>query len=287
MAIQTPARVAIYYIEKNKRSKMIASAMLAGLQVEGETGSVLPAHCYRRPEADIAVFYGYDQYLRCVMADYRAAGKSVVYIDLGYWGRRDGGPLAGYHKVAVNGRHPTDYFQSVAHEPDRANRLGLAVKRWRPAGDVVLVAGMSAKCAEVEGYFPNEWETRTIRELRRHTDRPIVYRPKPSWAAATPIPGAEFSPGPDELPFLLSRCHAVVTHHSNVAVDALLEGVPAFTTEGAASSLCHSDLSRIESPLRPGGRRQLVNDLSYCQFTPAEMRDGTVWRHLKSEGLIT
>lgn len=265
---------------------MIAEAMKRGIEVCGESVRIHPSHCYRRPEAEIAVFYGFDINLRKVFSDYRAAGKTVVYVDLGYWGRREGGSLSGYHKVVVNGRHATDYFQAVEHDSERADRLGLTIKEWAGQGDHIIVAGMSAKCAEVEGFTPSEWERMTVDELRRHTSRPIVYRPKPSWAAAEPIYGTLFEPGLDDLPRLLQNCHAVVTHHSNVAIDALLEGVPAFTTNGAASSLAFSDLSRIEAPWRPDGRRQFVRDLAYTQFTPAEMRAGIAWAHLKAEGLI-
>jgi hypothetical protein len=266
---------------------MIAGAMAQGIEETGESVHIFPSHCYRRPEADIAVFYGYDANLRRVMADYRAAGLNVVYVDLGYWGRREGGSLHGYHKVVVNGRHPTSYFQDQMHSADRAELLGLQVKPWQTGGSHIILAGMSEKCAVVEGYKAHEWELAAVAELRKHTERPIIYRPKPSWLDAKPIPGTQFEPGLDDLARLLEGCHAVVTHHSNVAIDALLGGIPAFTVEGAASTLCFTEISRIERPWRPDGREQFVADLAYTQWTPAEMRSGAVWRHLKGEGLIS
>lgn len=261
--------------------------MADGIAACGDSVHIYPAHGYRQPDAEIAVFYGFDANLRRVFADYRALGRQVVYVDLGYWGRRQGGPLAGYHKVVVNGRHPTAYFQAVRHDADRAALLDLEFKPWSRGGNHIIVAGMSAKCAEVEGFAPSEWEKRTVAELRRYTSRPIVYRPKPSWTEARPITGTTFEPSLDALPRLLINCHAVVTHHSNVAIDAMLAGVPAFSAEGPATVLCQSDLSQIEHPIRPDGREQLACDLAYAQWTTQEMRSGAAWRHLKQEGLIT
>lgn len=261
--------------------------MAEGIDRAGDSVHIFPAHCYRNPDAEIAVFYGFDANLRKVMADYRGLGRNVVYVDLGYWNRREGGSLSGYHKVVVNGRHPTGYFQDREHGPERAALLDLKIEPWKTGGRHIVLAGMSEKSALVEGFQANEWEQAAIAELRRHTERPIIYRPKPSWLFAKPIADTKFEPGENDLPRLLEGCHAVVTHHSNVAIDALLTGVPAFTVDGVASPLCFSDLARIESPWRPEGRERFVDDLAWCQWRPSEMRSGVVWRHLKDEGLIS
>lgn len=279
------ARVVVYVLEHNKRSKMVASAMHEGIQRSGETVKIVPTHCYRRPEGEIAVFYGYDPLLQQIFKDYRASGLDVVYVDLGYWGRREGGSLSGFHKISVNGRHPTEYFQAVKHDSKRFDHFGLNIEAWRSGGHV-LVAGMSAKGAAVEGYKPNEWETWAIQTVREFTDRRIIYRPKPSWLDAVSIRGAEYINDIDALDSLIEGAHAVVTHHSNVSIDGLLKGVPSFAFGGVGSVLSLSDLSKLETPWRPETREQFCFDLAYSQFTSAEMRSGAAWRHLRDEGLI-
>ncbi|MHB1086129.1 MAG: hypothetical protein ACYCZ0_00080 [Minisyncoccota bacterium] len=264
---------------------MIAAAMREGIARAGDSTKIISSTSYRGPESDIAVFYGFDLNLRRVFNEYRAAGKTVVYVDLGYWGRRDGGALTGYHKIVVNARHPTAYFQNRNRDPVRAQRFGLKFEDWQ-RGRYILVAGMSAKSAEVEGYRPAEWERTAINTIRHLTDRPIIYRPKPSWKDAKPIPGADFQPGINDLQDLLLDCHAVVTHHSNVAIDGLLAGIPAYCVAGAATRLAHTDIQMIETPRFPSDREAFVNDLAYTQYTPAEMRAGVAWRYLKDEGLV-
>ena len=225
---------------------------------------------------------------------WRAAGKHFLYVDLGYWGRRAfRGDYSGIHKVVLDARHATGYFRRGRP----ADRLAGApvIKPWRestsPGGHVVL-AGLSAKGAHSCGLAPYEWERRTIAALRRVTARPILYRPKPSWAEARPIPGGErdgvgFSPASEPLEAALEGAHALVTCHSNAALDALCAGIPVCAEEGLASVMA-TPLEEIETPQRPaeGAREQLLADISYTHFARAEIVSGAMLRQFLEDGLI-
>ncbi|WP_192246104.1 hypothetical protein [Mesorhizobium silamurunense] len=280
------ARVTVYHIPDHKRSILMGAAMAKGVAAVGDQPRLVPYTGFQAPAGDVAVFYGFDDRLQEIFNAYRAAGRPVVYVDMGYWGRLEGGKWSGYHKVSVNARHPTEYFQRVKHDDKRVARFGLKIEPWR-SGSTIIVAGTSGKGAVVDGFYPQQWETEAINTLRKHTDREIIYRPKPSWTGATPIPGSTFCQTKVDIRQWLSDCHAVVTHHSNAAIDGLLAGVPAFCLEGVAAPMACADLDKIESPLFPEGRQQWINDISYCQWTPAEMEAGLAWRHLKDEGLVT
>ncbi len=280
------ASVIAYQIVGHGRSEMICRMLAMGARSCGDDVMLGDAERYQYPTADIAMFYGMAGKLRHILADYVADGRKAVYVDLGYWGRIEGGRRCGFHKVSVNGRHPTGYFQKVAHSPDRFAHFNLPIKPWRVGGSKILLAGFSAKHAHFEGYKPLEWETRTVQALRNVTDRPIVYRPKPSCKMTLLLPGTLYSPPIEPLEDALVDCHAIVTHHSNVACDALLEGIPAFAAEGVAVPQGSADFSLIEQPLRRDDRAQWAADVAHTQFNVAEMRDGVCWRHLKSEGLI-
>lgn len=259
--------------------------MAEGVRKSGDAVQICSSDGFRAPCSDVAVFYGFDGSLQRVFRAYREAGRPAVYVDLGYWGRVEGGKFAGYHKVSVNGRHPTAYFQSRRHDDRRFSKFRLTIEGWR-AGRSILLAGTSEKGALVDGFKAEEWERQAIALLRQHTDRPIIYRPKPSWTGARPIEGAVFAHSMEDVALALNDCHAVVTHHSNVAVDGLIRGIPAFCIDGVATPLALSDLSLVESPKREGDRHRWACDIAYCQFTVEEMRAGVVWRHLKSEELI-
>lgn len=278
--------VVIWQIPGHLRSKAVCRAMLEGVRRCGDNPRIKPATGYIRPDGDVAVFYGLAGRLANALADYPKAGKRAVYVDLGYWGRKDGGRFAGYHKLSVDGRHPTAYFQDRPHDGRRAATFGLKAEPWQRRGGHILIAGMGPKGARAEGYGPLGWEAEAVRLIRQHTDRPILYRAKPNWLDSPPLAGASRSDSALPLVDAIRSAHAVVAHHSNAAVEAIAAGVPAFVVEGAALPMAGTDLSQIERPRYPAGRKQWLNDLAYTQYSIAEMASGVAWRHLKAEGRV-
>ena len=277
--------VAVYEIMNNGRSRVVCDAMSVGIKKLGDRPVRYSGDHYKGPAANVAVFYGYTQQLRRTMSDYRKLG-GAVYIDLGYWGRHDGGRRAGYHKISLNARHPTEYFMRRPQPRDRFEKFKIEIKPWQRDGEHILVAGMSAKGAEAEGFDPEQWEKETIAALKKFTNRRIVYRPKPNWKHARPLAGTDYSPPKQSPEQALVNCHAVVSHHSNVLIDGLISGVPGFCSVGVAVPVTLRDLSRIDDPIRPENREQWAADVAYCQWSVAEMAMGLPWRHLKHEGLI-
>lgn len=277
--------VAVYELPGNPRAAIIARAFVEGIQRAGDMAIHRQALSHSGVEGDAAVFYGFMDPLPRLMQEYNALGKPAVHIDLGYWGRTQGGQMRGYHKVAVNSRHPTAYFQNREHDGSRVRQFGLHLKPWT-GGRHILVAGMSSKHARVEGVAPQSWERDVIQRLQSLTDRPIWFRPKPSDPKAFPLPGTEYARG-KSLEQCLTNCHAVVTHHSNVAIDGAIAGVPNFSALGVATAIGKTDFDKIDDPIYPDGRKQWLKDIAWCQWNVEEMRNGSCWTHLKNEGLIS
>lgn len=282
--------VVIYGDETRRRSVAICQAMFQGIRAVGDKVDYLRDIAYVQPDADVAVFYGMSGNLRRIFEDYQAVGRIAVYIDLGYWSRRAPGGRKtrynGYHKFSINARHPTAYFRNRQHDGGRLAVHGIAIQPWRSAGGHILIAGMGTKASKFEGFPYEEWERSAIDRIRAMTDRPIVYRPKPNCKQAKPIAGTIYSPPEQPIEAVLSNCHAVVTHHSNVAVDGLVAGVPCFCWEGVATPLALQSLAQIESPVTHDGREQWAADIAWTQWNLAEMADGSAWRYLRDEGLV-
>lgn len=279
------SRVVIYEIPGNPRSESVCKAMREGIRRLGDIVVPRVASEFSGIEGDVALFYGFEERMRRIFSSYRKAERSVVYIDLGYWGRLNGGRFSGYHKVVVNGRHPTPYFQHRKHTPDRFGVFDIEIREWAP-GSAILIAGMSDRAAVAAGFAPGEWEKDAIEAIGAMSDRPIIYRPKPSWRGAQPLEGAEYSPREQDVTAALHDCHAVVTHHSNVAIDGLVLGIPAFCWEGVAVPMSLQSLKKIETPAMPDDREQWLHDIAWCQWNVSEMAAGKTWAHLKNEGLI-
>jgi hypothetical protein len=276
-------KVVAYILPPNSLSKRVVPFMVAGAKAVGDSVTVMQDTEYTPLHADIydvAVFWGYVETLQNAMKGFTEAGKKVVYLDLAYWERGT------HYKVSLNARHPTAYFRDRPHDDTRRKRFGVEISPYMRKGQHILVAGLSQKAAWAEKEGPwGEYEAKAVEELQRYTQRPIIYRAKTSGTAA-PIPGTRYSNLAEPLMPLLRDAWAVVTRHSNVAVDGLVIGVPAFAWYGVASVMAARDLAMIEKPYYPEGREQWLNDISYCQWSEDEMKDGTCWRHLKHEGLL-
>ena len=263
---------------------MVAEAMVRGLIRHKTPHKLKSSRLFKPHHAErggIAIFYGLAEGLAQVLRGYPEHG-TAFYIDLGYWGRRKRNRYDGYHKIIRNGRHPTDYFQQKEHGPDRFNSHNVTIQPWKKRGDYILVAGMSAKAAYAEGLTPEIWEREAIAKLRKITDREIIYRPKPNWTGAKPIAGSTMD-CQTPLAVALERSFAVVTRHSNVAVDALMAGVPCICPKGVASVLSQHDVGLINELIRPDGREQFANDLAWTQWSMAEMQNGNAWEYMKTE----
>lgn len=278
------ASVNVYYAQSNIRSVYAAQAAAFGLKKIGERVRLIECRNFKKIDSDYAVHYGFADKLRNVYNVYREY-STVVYLDLGYWQRRIRSRYDGYYKFVINGRHPTGYFQNVKHSASRFNQLNVKIEDWRKGAENIIIAGLSEKAARAEGLDHQAWERQAYATLKRHTDRPIIYRPKPNCCRSRPIKGAGFDKKstPQQL---FANAHAVVARHSNMAVEALCAGVPVFVEAGVALPMAKTNLVRIESPLYPKERLQWASDIAWTQFRLDEMKSGLPFEHLKEEGLI-
>lgn len=287
----------VTYRDSNRRSRLACGAAAEGVRRLGIEVDCLHVDDYVEPTHDVAVICGRRGRGLQVYREYREAGRHVVQLDLGYWRRtalpEDGGRYAGYMKVSVDHHHPTAYFQRRKHPPDRFAALGVSIRPRRGQSalerdGVIILAGMSAKGAWVYDMVPEEWERRAVARLRAVTSRSIIYRPKPSWAGAGRIEGTTFGGGKGDVEDALAGAWAVVTHHSNVAVDAVVAGVPVVAEDGVGLAVSPRPLESVEDPWFPAEeeRMQFLYDVAYCQWTMTEIADGLAWRHLLGENVL-
>lgn len=214
--------------------------------------------------ADCAVMYGWRR--RHLLFQY----PQWMYADLGYWNRD------AYYRVSVGDWSPHRYL-NFGMDSTRLKSMGVRIQPWQD-GEEILVVGASEKSMAQHGFGYMEWERKAVRRLGDVGK--VVYRPKPHDPNRHPIPGVGYDSRP--VAEALASAKLVVTHHSNMAVDALVAGVPVYceTGVGAAFSVPFGSFER-----RPG-REQFLYDVAWLQWTLAEMADGTCWSFLKSRGVV-
>lgn len=192
-----------------------------------------------------------------LLASARARGGRYVFVDNGYFATHDGKHRVRYRMV------PDAYAHYWVNQPrsldmSRFNNLNVAIKPWRHHGRHILICKSSAAHAAFFGL--EDWAERTKAELEQYTDRPIRIREKP--------------PVRERISPDLRDCWAVVAWSSKAAIDAAMAGIPVFVgPESPALPIANTDLSLIETPLRPD-REAWAASLAWGQFTIPEIQSG-------------
>lgn len=248
------------YVDTSKaNSRQLLEAFSDGLKSSGESVEIVTD---LQPRDGPAVFYGVSPAMRALYEHYVKRCLDYYMIDNGYINSKWHGGT--YYRVVKNGR-----FHSGAGNSDgkRFEALGIKIKPWRQ-GRQLLIALQSDWWYQLNGTSKLGWITKTRNALTEYGWMgEIVFRDKPKTKS---------------VPKICWPCtYAVVTHSSNVAVDGLIQGVPAFLTSPcAASAVGNMGLSRIMNPDMPDDRLRWASVLSDNQFSLSEIQDGTAWRLL-------
>lgn len=257
------------------KANLIGNAFRSGFKRQG-IACITPERFDGNIVADVAVAYGWINELTTqVFSKYKAAGKHFVFIDLGYWDRG----TEGHYRLGIDDWDTAKLMRRNCPS-DRFDRLKVNVRNdWDHTSKIVMVVGMSDKAAWTHGYKAGEWELRTKQEVEKVFPGGSVYvRQKPNkqtlrTSKIEPIDNA------------LREAYFVVSHHSNVAVDCLVAGVPFYAKKGVGSLMSNPDFGKdtLLNPTHPNkdDMMQLLYDTAYAQWTPAEMRTGECWNYIK------
>ena len=129
----------------------------------------------------------------------------------------------------------------------------------------------------VNGLSQEEWVYNVSQEIKKYTDRPIVFRNKPR-------PNNQW--WQTDIKTDLKNAHCLLTNMSLSAIDAILNQVPAITHQrNVASFITTRDISKIEKPMRPGHKtiNEWLKMVAENQFTIGEIEDGTAYKIMKEQ----
>ena len=178
-----------------------------------------------------------------------------------------------YHRITKNGLQNTSPL--IERPGDRLQRLNLTIGEYK-TGSKILLCPPSEKVMKYYNQDLETWMKDTIREIKKHTTRKIIIRKKPSSRSDRTTADTIYNA-------LSNDIHCLVTYNSIAATEAFLFGVPAIAlAPNAATSVCNNSIAQIENLNIPDRDTQtaLARHLSYCQFTSAEIRNGTAWNIL-------
>lgn len=209
-------------------------------------------------------------------------GRDFYYIDTGYFGNFPcpGNPPGKkfFHRIVKNDlQHtklrdcPKDRWDNLLKHDPR-----LQWKGWKKSGKNILIITPNPKSCHYYGFEKDQWLESVLKNLKEHTDRPIVIREKGSRSDRNTV---------DTIYDALDRdVYATVTFNSIAAIESVAYGIPTFVAVPcAASPLAEMDLSKINTPFFPDDKLilQQCRSLAYGQFTGDEITSGRAWAILK------
>jgi hypothetical protein len=217
---------------------------------------------------------------------YTKTGRKVIVLEVG--GIKRGTTW----KVGLNGINRSAYFGDKDNDRARADSLGLVCKPWRSNGNFILICGQHDKSLQWRD-MPrmSNWFLNTYDEIRKHTDRPIIFRPHPRCRLehierglkhVTRQEPRHVNGTYDSFDMGFNDIHCTISYSSNPGIHSVIEGVPAFVSPSSLAYDVANDidfLHDIEQPLIPD-RTQWLNDYAWTEFTVEEISAGLPLKRL-------
>lgn len=295
---------------KNLEKNEILSKFPMGVAYLGEDQVVI--HEERRLlDADVALMVGWVHedskqsshldFRRMIIEHQKRQGKKVLLADSNLFLYRDKTNPHHYLRYSFDGIFPnTGNYCDKDIDPSRwpkiANTMGLTMKDYRTDGKHILLCLQRNGGWSMGGFDVIEWTAKTIKEIRKHTDREIIIRAHPGDKSSKKylapnnlikkiglLKGVRLSKEGIELVQDLKNCWAVVNHNSSPTVGAALEGYPIFVTDPERSQcaeIANLNLADIENPSLPD-RQQWINRLSMFHWNFDEISSGECWSHMR------
>lgn len=194
-----------------------------------------------------------------------ASGRHVVCWDLGYFGREK---VTGYLRCSIDHEHPQGWLDRTPNDASRWDALNIALREDADPRGPILLVGLGRKS---RSYLRAEnWESERLVLLRkRFPAAEIIYRPK---LASEHLPLDCRTDADTPIERLLRGASLVSCRHSNVAVDAIVSGVPFECDDGAATWL-------RGKPFTADNRLDFLRRLAHWQYRPNEA--GEAWQFLR------
>jgi|APGre2960657404_1045060.scaffolds.fasta_scaffold43900_2 hypothetical protein len=173
-----------------------------------------------------------------------------------------------WHRLVRNHIHHDQMFEAPV---DRLANFASFPRPWRESGEKILIIEPGPFAAGIFHVDLKTWKYDVERELKKYTDKKIVFREKAEKKIRTSLI--------EELNNEDYYC--VVNINSNAATEAIWSGIPVITLDRHITTpVSRSKLSDINNLARPHLARWLCA-VSYSQFTKDELYDGTAIKILR------
>lgn len=222
---------------------------------------------YYHGNCDLLVMWGVGaMHMSEIRQKHKDTGRHVITLDIGYFPReKANGPV----RFSIDEDFPIKFLDNTSTSRVRFDMTGVVLREdYRENGHIVL-AGIGPKHHEYMRDVLDSWEVDKLKELKqRFPDKRILYRPKPRRDFVRLDCEMDDTSSIEDV---LKGASLAVCCHSNVAVDAVIAGVPIEVDTNVAAWLAGK-------PYNAASRRDFLNRLSWWQWRPTEFK--SAWAHL-------
>ena len=166
---------------------------------------------------------------------------------------------------------------------------------WRTDGQYILICGQHDKSLQWQ-HMPrmSNWFLNTYDEIRKHTERPIIFRPHPRCRLehierglkhVTRQEPKQIANTYDDFDMGFNNVHCTISYSSNPGIHSIIAGVPSFVSTHSLAYPVGNDIDfihNIETPLMPD-RQQWLNDYAWTEYTVEEIANGLPLAQLESK----
>lgn len=218
----------------------------------------------------------------------KRSGKKIIVLEVGCINRGT------TWRIGLNHINNLGFFGDFLDLiPNRSKVLGVHLAAWTMNGQYILICGQHSKSEQWKSYPPPEiWLKNTVIEVKKHTDKPIIFRPHPrdwQWAANFSYKDIKITLPKkilgtyDDFNFDqdLKNAWAVINPCSNTGILSVINGIPAFVDNSSlAAPVSNLDFSRLDNPLRPN-RDEWLEKFCHTEWTLDEITQGLPISRLK------
>lgn len=294
-------KVGIFYNSISNPAKFSNKVMLMdnfaqGARVHGD--EIIEFRDNRLPDQklDAGFVLGYtleDNFRKKIIDQLRLQKTPSVFVDSNilHYGRKE----HEWHRYSLGSVYPDSgtYFFNELDKNKWASFSAwhrVELKPWRTTGNHILIL-----CQRPKGFnmFTDQevWLEKTIKRIRKHTNRPIMIRMHPGDGTrfkqiekiqkkyGTSVTISEH----ENIRDALVNCWCTVGINSTPNVVAAIEGVPGYVEDPAhswAADIAFNDLGLVENPPL-SDRSEWIHKIANIHWSNDEVRSGKLWAAIK------
>ena len=286
----------------------ILKYFIQGVQAVGDTGRI--HNSVSRIDTDVAIIQGWQhqrgktaphlQLRQDIIDQQLMRNKYVITADsnLFLYANASNEPHH-YLRYSINGVFPnTGNYCDEVIDPNRWRQISvdcnIRLSNSVNKGKYILLCCQRNGGWSMGGLEVMTWIYSVCKEIRMHTDRPILIRAHPGdkrakeymrlTGALATIPNVRVSRFGTPLQADLMKTWCVVNHNSSSIVGPIIQGYPAFITDPERSQcaeVSHHGFDNIENP-KEFDRQKWLERISMFHWKFSELQNGKAWSHMRN-----